>query len=148
MLLKSSGLCDSLAATKFIEVKIIKIDPDKEKVSLSVKELGLNPVEQYGVDNPMGSTVKGIVRDIKDFGAFIRLAPGVDALIRSEDLFPKTMEEIQIGEEIEAAISLFEPPKIRLSQRKLQRDKERTLIKDINNRNAGFNNAFREKLRS
>jgi small subunit ribosomal protein S1 len=139
---------ENLKVGDSVEVKIIKIDPEKEKVSLSVKELGLNPVEQYGANNPIGTSVKGIVRDIKDFGVFVRLAPGVDALIRAEDLFPKKIEEITAGDEIEAAISLFDPPKIRLSQRKLQKDRERNLIKDINNKNSGFNNAFREKLRS
>ena len=117
-----------------IEVKIINIDKDKEKISLSKKELEENPVEKYIKEHKIGEIVKGKVRGIKDFGVFVELAPDVDALIRKEDLGELKIEEINPGDEIEAAIAFMnrEKHKIRLSVKKLSRMKEKEALKNIN----------------
>jgi len=74
------------------------------------------------------------IRDIKDFGVFVELENNVDALIRTEDLIPGTEEEIKVGDDIEAAISFIDDKKnrIRLSVRRLDKQKEREVLKEIN----------------
>jgi len=116
------------------EVKIIKIDDINEKVSLSKKELEDSPIQQYAKNHSNGDIVVGKIRDIKDFGVFVELENNVDALIRTEDLIPGTEEEIKVGDDIEAAISFIDDKKnrIRLSVRRLDKQKEREVLKEIN----------------
>jgi small subunit ribosomal protein S1 len=123
-----------LKAGDEVEVKIIKIDDINEKVSLSKKELEDSPIAKYAKEHSNGDIVTGKIRDIKDFGVFVELEDNVDALIRTEDLLPNAEEELKIGDEIEAAISFIDDRKnrIRLSVRRLSKQKERDALKEIN----------------
>ncbi|MDA3045975.1 30S ribosomal protein S1 [Campylobacter sp. JMF_01 NE2] len=117
-----------------LEVKIIKIDNDTQKISLNRKELGDSPISDYAKSHKQGDVVKGKIRDIKDFGIFVELEGGVDALLRKEDLGDKSADEIKIGDEIEAAIAFIDEKKnrIRLSVRRLAHQKERELLNEVN----------------
>ncbi len=117
-----------------IEVKIVKIDKDNEKISLSVKELLENPVQVYAKTHKVGDIVEGTIRDIKDFGVFVKLDENVDALIRKEDLGDKKIDELNVGDTIEAVIDHIDAPRnrIRLSVRKLARMKEKAMLNEIN----------------
>ena len=123
-----------LKAGDEVEVKIIKIDDINEKVSLSKKELEDSPIAKYAKEHSNGDIVTGKIRDIKDFGVFVELEDNVDALIRTEDLLPNDEEELKIGDDIEAAISFIDDRKnrIRLSVRRLSKQKERDALKEIN----------------
>ena len=130
-----SDKCKELLTTgDEVEVKIIKIDDINEKVSLSKKELEDSPIASYAKSHSNGDIVIGKIRDIKDFGVFVELEDNVDALIRTEDLLPDAEEELKIGDEIEAAISFIDDRKnrIRLSVRRLSKQKERDALKEIN----------------
>ncbi|HIP30351.1 MAG TPA: 30S ribosomal protein S1 [Sulfurospirillum arcachonense] len=130
-----SDKCKELLTTgDEVEVKIIKIDDINEKVSLSKKELEDSPIASYAKSHSNGDIVTGKIRDIKDFGVFVELEDNVDALIRTEDLLPDAEEELKIGDEIEAAISFIDDRKnrIRLSVRRLSKQKEREVLKEIN----------------
>jgi len=118
-----------------VEVKIIKIDKDKEKISLSKKELEESPVDKFIKNHKNGDVVKGKVRGIKDFGVFVELEEGVDALIRKEDLGDLKIDELKNSDEIEAAIVFMDKnrKKIRLSVKKLARMKEKEALNSINN---------------
>ena len=118
-----------------IEVKIIKIDEENQKISLSIKELKSSPVQEYSKTHKVGDIVKGIIRDIKDFGVFVELSENVDALIHKEDISPNMLEGLKIGDEIEAAIAFIDEKKnrIRLSVKNLLRLKEREALNEINN---------------
>ena len=117
-----------------VEVKIVRIDEEREKISLSKKELEESPIEKFAKAHKPNEIVKAKVRDIKDFGVFVELEEGVDALIRHEDLGEKKAEELEIGEEIEAAISFIDVEKnrIRLSVRKVSRIKEKEALNAYN----------------
>ncbi len=117
-----------------VEVKIIRIDRDREKISLSKKELEEGPVEKFAKEHSNGDIVKAVVRDKKDFGVFVKLGDGVDALIRHEDLGDKKADDLEIGEEIEAAIVFIDTEKdrVRLSVRKMARMQEKADLKAYN----------------
>jgi len=117
-----------------VEVKIVKIDEETEKVSLSKKELEDSPIQKYAKSHENGDIVHGKIRDIKDFGIFVELEDNVDALIRKEDLGQVNEEDLKIGDEIEAAITFIDDKKnrIRLSVRRLSKLKEREALKEIN----------------
>ncbi|MDL0101685.1 30S ribosomal protein S1 [Campylobacter felis] len=117
-----------------IKVKIIKIDEDNQKISLSTKELKNSPIQEYAKIHKVGDVVKGIIRDIKDFGIFVELSENVDALIHKEDISSTMLETLKIDDEIEAAIAFIDEKKnrIRLSVKNLLRLKEREALNEIN----------------
>ncbi|HOI84091.1 MAG TPA: S1 RNA-binding domain-containing protein, partial [Campylobacterales bacterium] len=133
-----------------VEVKIIKIDPEKEKVSLSLKELQESPIKAYAKTHKVGDSVVGKIRDVKEFGVFVELARGVDGLIRTEDLYPKKASELAVGDEIEASLVMLDEGKIRLSVKKIQKDKEKEALKEVNKNSdeSSFNESLREQLKS
>ena len=126
---------DKLKIGDKIEVKILKIDREKEKISLSRKALLESPVGAFTKSHKLGDIVKGEVVEIKDFGIFVKLAPNIDALIKNEDLSPLKKEEIKLKDNIEACIAHIDTQnsKIRLSVRRLARKKEQDEIKNYNN---------------
>ncbi len=131
---KSKKCKDLFKVGDEVEVKIINIDKDKEKISLSKKELEESPIDKFIKSHKNGDIVKGKVRGIKDFGVFVEIENGVDALIRKEDLGDLKIDELKAGDEIEAAIAFMDKDrkKIRLSVRKLSKMKEREVLNSIN----------------
>ena len=131
---KGAKAKDILAKGDEVEVKIIKIDPQQERISLSKKALEESPIDRFAKEHKIGDIVKGKVRDVKDFGVFVEIENGVDALIRKEDVAPLNMEEISKGDEIEGVIVMLDPAssKVRLSVRRLERQKERDVMNELN----------------
>ncbi len=118
-----------------VEIKIIKIDPEQERISLSKKALEESAIERFSKTHKVGDIVGGKVRDVKDFGVFVEIEKGVDALIRKEDVAPLNMDEINKGDTIEGVIVMLDSAsnKVRLSVRRLERQKERDAINELNN---------------
>jgi len=121
---------DILKSGDTVEVKIIDINRENGKVSLSKKVLEESPAEKFAAEHKLGDIVKGTVKDVKDFGVFIALENGVDALIRMEDLHPLKAEEIEKGQEITAVLAFIDPKKdrIRASVRRLEKQKEKEAL--------------------
>ncbi len=121
-----------------VEVRIAKIDPDKERISLERKSLEESPLEKFAKEHKVGDIVKGTLKDIKDFGVFVTLDEGVDALIRNEDLPPLKKEELVPGQEIEGVISHLDSQnnRLRISIKRLARQKEREALSEINQEEA------------
>ncbi|WP_139452912.1 30S ribosomal protein S1 [Campylobacter armoricus] len=117
-----------------LEVKIIKLDKENQKISLSTKELQKSPVQIYAQKHQVNDIVVGKIRDIKDFGIFVELEDGVDALIHKEDLGNIDFSNLKIGDDIEALIVFIDEKKnrIRLSVKSLTRMKERETLNEIN----------------
>ena len=121
---------DFLKVGEKIEVKLIKIDDKAGKISLSLKELQDSPIADFASKHKVGDKVTGNIKDVKDFGAFVELVGGVEALIRKED----ATDELSVGASIEAAIADIDKSKarIRLSQKKLRVQKEREALDKFN----------------
>ena len=131
---KSESAKDLYKAGDEVEVKIIKIDRDQGKVSLSKKAMEESPVAAFAKNHKNGDIVEGTVKDKKDFGVFISLEPGVDALIRLDDLDPIKEDEIEKGQTIRAVISFIDAKndRIRVSVRRLERQEEREALDKVN----------------
>ena len=117
-----------------VEVKIAKINREEEKISLNRKALEDSPIDKFAASHKQNQIVNGKIRDIKDFGVFVSLEDGVDALIRNEDLAPLKVEELEVGQEIEAVIAVIDTQRdrIRLSVKKLERIKENAMMDEYN----------------
>ena len=102
-----------------IDVKIIDLDKENKKLSLSIKQLTKEPWTNVSEKYPENSVVLGKVVRINDFGAFIELEPGLDALVHiskiSHDRIEHPSEVLTIGEEIKAKILSVDEDKKRIS---------------------------------
>ena len=131
---KNEKCKDLMKIGEEIDVKIIKIDREKERISLSRRGLIASPVQEFAKKFKVDDAVSGVIRDIKDFGVFIKMDNDMDALIRNEDLAPLKKEELKIGDSVNGVISLIdeENNRIRVSIRRLERQKEKANIKNFN----------------
>ena len=92
-----------------IQVKVLKFDRDRERVSLGFKQLLPDPWATIGERYPIGSRVKGKVVSLTDYGAFIELEPGIEGLVHvSEMSWSKRVKHpsklLAVGQEVEAAV--------------------------------------------
>jgi len=131
---KNTKAKDVLKSGEEVEVKIAKINAEDQKISLNRKTLLESPIDKFATTHKVNSVVNGTIRDIKDFGVFVSLEDGVDALIRDEDLTPLVKEELEAGQEIEAAIANIDTKRdrIRLSVKKLDYIKNQAMLEEIN----------------
>ncbi len=110
-----------------IEVMIIEIDRDRERVSLGLKQLQDNPWERIEEKYPVGGTVHGKVVNLVPYGAFVELEEGVEGLVHVTELswtkrISKPSEVLRIGDEIDAVVLGIqkEEQKISLGTRQLE----------------------------
>jgi len=114
------------------EVKVFIKDINDKKIALSMKFEDSNPWNDAASKFAVGNTVHGKVARMTDFGAFIELAPGVDALLHvsqiSKDHVDKPSDVLSVGQEIDAKIVEFRESdhKISLSMKALIPDEPET----------------------
>ena len=110
---------EALTKGDIIDVKIIELDKENKKLSLSIKQLTPEPWTNVKEKYPEDSIVLGKVVRINDFGAFIELEPGLDALVHiskiSHDRVEHPSQVLTIGEEIKAKILSVDEDKKRIS---------------------------------
>ena len=92
-----------------IEVKVLKIDREKEKIALGLKQTEDSPWHKIGTKYPPNTRVKGIVTNIMSYGAFVKLEEGVEGLVHiSEMSWTKRInhpsELVSIGQETEVVV--------------------------------------------
>ncbi len=69
-----------------VRVQIIKINPDTQRISLGMKQLGSDPWDAIDARYPVGARLKGTVTNITDYGAFVELEDGVEGLIHVSEM--------------------------------------------------------------
>ena len=89
-----------------VDAMVLSIDPERERISLGIKQLAKDPFSAYIAEHPKGSIVKGVVREVDAKGAIIDLGNGVDGQLRASDLSRDRVEDarllLKVGEEVEA----------------------------------------------
>lgn len=110
-----------------IEVVVLDVNREKERVSLGLKQKTPNPWENIQEKYPVGSRVRGKVVSLAPYGAFVQLEPGVEGLVHVSELswtrrITKPEEVLQVGQEIEAVVLEVNPAeqKISLGVRQLE----------------------------
>lgn len=110
---------DRLSVGEEVEVKILGIDEERGRVSLSLKELLPGPWDNVEEEFPAGSVAKGTVKNIVDFGAFVELKPGVEGLVHISEMAHHHVntpnEVVQQGEEIEVKVLSVDAQEERIS---------------------------------
>lgn len=99
---------DKLSVGEEIEVKILNVDEDRERVSLSIKALEAGPWDTVEEEFPAGTETTGTVKRIVDFGAFVELKPGVEGLVHISEMAHRHVETphevVSENEEIEVKV--------------------------------------------
>jgi len=111
---------DVLSVGQQIEAVIIKIDSDKRRIAISMKQLQPHPWDAVAEKYKPGERVRGTVTRIADFGAFVELEPGIEGLIHiSEMSWAKRVrtaaDVVKPGETVEAVILGVNPAERRIS---------------------------------
>ena len=92
-----------------VNVVVLEVNPDAKRVSLSLKQTSPNPWEKLREKYPVGTVVKGTVRNITNFGVFIGIEEGIDGLVHVSDISWKhrvahPSEYFKKGQEVEAVV--------------------------------------------
>jgi len=103
-----------------VEVVVSEVDPEKRRLSLSLRATEPNPWEQVAEKYSVGATIKGTVRNLTDFGAFVEIVPGVDGLVHISDMswtrrINHPSEVVQKGDEVDAVITSVDSYNQRIS---------------------------------
>jgi small subunit ribosomal protein S1 len=102
-----------------VKVRIDKFDKETGKVSLSYREVGANPWQNVASKYPVGSRAKGTVSRLMDFGAFVKLEPGVEGLIHISELGHgrvfRASDVVSEGQEVEVKILSVDEENQRIS---------------------------------
>ncbi len=127
---KVSHPSEVLEKNQEVEVKILSIDPDNEKISVGLKQLEDDPWQQVVASTPIGAHLEVEIAKLVSFGAFARLANGVEGLIHvselAEERVQRPEEVLSVGDKVMAKVISVDPVerKIGLSIREFKRDKE------------------------
>jgi small subunit ribosomal protein S1 len=110
---------DVLSVGQQVEVKVLKIDPEKRRISVGLKQLQQHPWDAVPEKYKIGERVQGTVTRVVEFGAFVELAPGIEGLIHLSEMswtkVKKAGDVIKPGETVEAVILGVSPGERRIS---------------------------------
>lgn len=109
---------DILTLGQELEVKILKIDEQLKRISLSLKRIGDNPWEEIEDKFQEGQIITGTVNKVTSFGAFINIFPGVEALLpvaEMEDSNVNPFDVYKAGDEVKVVIKKFTPQEHRIA---------------------------------
>jgi small subunit ribosomal protein S1 len=109
-----------LSIGETVDALVLKVDKDERRLSLSIKQLKPSPWELIAQNYKVGQKITGKVKTITDFGVFIGLPEGVDALIHISDIswtkhIKHPSEMLRKGQKIEAVVLGIEPETERMS---------------------------------
>ena len=118
---------EMLVIGQSVEVMILDVDRDKERVSLGLKQMSDNPWEDIEAKFPIGTRVKGKVTKLLPYGAFVELERGVEGLVHVSELswvkrITRPSDVLELDQEIEAVVLgiSIEEQKISLGVRQLE----------------------------
>ena len=119
-----------------IETVILSIDPERERISLGVKQRDKDPFAEYVAEFDKGALVKGVIKSVAAKAAVIELAEGVEAVLKASELSRDRVEDarnaLKEGEELETKIISVDRKNrvINLSMKAKEIDDEKEAIKE------------------
>jgi len=125
-----------------IETVILAVDPERERISLGIKQLEQDPFQNFLATHEKGSLVKGVIKEVDAKGALVTLADYVEGYIRASEIQRDRVEDartlLKEGETVEAKfIGVDKKSKsISLSIKAKDQDEESSVIKDYTQQSA------------
>ena len=111
---------DVVSVGEEVEAVVLDIDKDNKKISLGLRQKSRNPWEELAEKYPAGSRIKGRVRNMTSYGAFVEIENDIDGMIHVSDMswtrkINNPNEVLKVGEEVEAIILDIDPQQQRIS---------------------------------
>ena len=111
---------DVLTLDDEVKAVVLAINKEEQKISLGVRQLEPNPWDDVETRYPIGSTIKGEIRNLTPYGAFVELEDGIDGMIHVSDLswtrkINHPSEVVKKGDEVEAAVLEIDKTNQRIS---------------------------------
>ncbi|MBM7544676.1 small subunit ribosomal protein S1 [Weissella beninensis] len=110
---------DVLKAGETVKVKVLGLDKEKQRISLSIKQTQPGPWEKIATEAPEGTVLEGTVKRLTDFGAFVQVAAGVEGLVHISQISHKHVESpaevLKSGETVKVKVLSVDPAAQRLS---------------------------------
>ena len=131
---------DVLSAGQDVKVKVLSVDSDRERISLSIKQTLPGPWDDIEEKAPAGSVLTGTVKRLTSFGAFVEVFPGVEGLVHISQISHKHIatpaDVLKPGQEVKVKVLNVDPERQRLglSMKALE---ERPKGEDNDNRRGG-----------
>ena len=114
-----ANAADVLKAGEKVRVVVKKVDHETGKIGLSARDLIESPWKRAGDKYHVGATVKGVVSRIAQFGAFVKLEPGVEGLVHISELATRRIRSVsdvaREGQQVECRVITIDPDEQRLS---------------------------------
>jgi len=103
-----------------VEAVVLEVDPNNRRISLGIKQIESNPWDTLQERYAIGTRVKGKVRNLTDFGAFVEIEEGIDGLVHVSDIswtkrIKHPSEALKKNQEVEAVITAIDTENRRLS---------------------------------
>ena len=111
---------DVLSPGQPVEVRVLKIDPEKRRIAIGMKQLQPQPWDAVPSKYRVGERVRGTITRLMDFGAFVELEPGIEGLIHVSEMswskrVRKASDAVKPGEMVEVVILAINAPERRIS---------------------------------
>lgn len=110
---------DVLKTGQDVKVKVIGIDDDRHRISLSIKQTEPSPFEQATSELSEGEVVEGEVKSLTSFGAFVEVADGIQGLVHVSEISNKRVEKpsdvLKVGETVKVKVLNINPDEKRIS---------------------------------
>ena len=109
---------DVLEAGQEVKVKVLNVDPERERISLSIKQTLPGPWDDIEEKAPEGSVLTGTVKRLTSFGAFVEVFPGVEGLVHISQISHKHIatpaDVLKPGQEVKVKVLNVDPEHQRL----------------------------------
>ncbi len=136
-----------------IETVVLAVDPERERISLGIKQLDKDPFSRFMAEHPKGSIVKGVVKEVEPRAAVVELAESVEGILRASELSRDRVEDattvLKPGDEVEAKFIGVDRKsrQIMLSIKAKDYDEEKQVMADYKNQTVAAN-PMQEALQS
>ena len=114
-----ANVADVLTVGQDVRVKVIKLDPDTSRISLSLRQLGQDPWDHIEKRFPPGAIVEGEVTKIKKYGAFLQIGDGIEGLLHISELawehVEHTEDVVQVGQHLRVRVLQADRSRRRIS---------------------------------
>ncbi|HXN03902.1 MAG TPA: 30S ribosomal protein S1 [Candidatus Acidoferrum sp.] len=114
-----ANVADVLTVGQEVRVKVIKLDPDTSRISLSLRQLGQDPWDHIEKRFPPGAIVEGEVTKIKKYGAFLQIGDGIEGLLHISELawehVEHTEDVVQVGQHLRVRVLQADRSRRRIS---------------------------------
>ncbi|AZA21754.1 30S ribosomal protein S1 [Lactobacillus helveticus] len=110
---------DVLKAGQDVKIKVIGIDDDRHRISLSIKQTEPSPFEQATADLNEGDVFEGEVKSLTNFGAFVEVADGIQGLVHVSEISNKHVDKpsdvLKVGQTVKVKVLNIDPSDRRIS---------------------------------